>query len=150
MRQAVMPRRICAGSRRAAKLEALGLAPRARSQHWRRRLYGLDALIGCLGLPAAHALLVLAPPGCVAAMAAEAVSRARQPPHAMAFDGECNGVGDSARTAAAFAGGQLSGDEAADVVRWYRGLAGRRLTAGLAQALAQRGLLPPGGRREPD
>lgn len=134
----------CPARCRAARLEALGLASR-RQQEWRQRLAALDALVACLGFPAAHALLVLAPTASEAAqLAAAAVAAAGGRSVAKAEGGPTgpspNGTTPSPPLAPA-EGPHPQPAAAAATVRWFHGLRARcRLPGYVVESLAARGL----------
>ena len=149
--------------RRASRLAALGLLRGAR-ERWLERLAELDALVACLGLPAVHALLLLAPsPSAAAAMAEAAIGQAA---HEGSSDEEresgggwqagngrgagAHSSGDGGPTPGALEdspGRRLEPHAAAVAVRWwFRHLHASLVPARTAQALQARGLgclLPP-------
>ena len=123
---------------RVARLEALGFVSSPRQLSWQRRLAALDVLIAALGFPAAYALLVLAA-SCThaAAMAAQAVASCRDRREGVAATSGGGGGGFGGT-----GGEQLSGLEAAAVVRWYRCLHPGKLPPDAVRALEARGLAP--------
>lgn len=144
---------------RAARLAALGLL-HSSLERWQQRLAVLDVLLARLGLPALHALLVLAPsPAAAAAMAEAAVEAAGgsawrgdgQDGSGSAWGGDGDrasggsGHGSSGGSGggAALEGwrGQQLGPEVAPAVRWWRArLRTSSLPVKAVQALQERGL----------
>lgn len=135
-------------------------------QRWSQRLAQLDALIDSLGLPSTYMLLAVVPASGSAAIASKAVcpamsqlgkgvsaisgsdvyiaSRSSEANERTLSQGD--GSGDSCKASVAVGGfhdSSLTATEAATVVKWYRGLAGRQLHGRLAEELHARGLLAP-------
>lgn len=133
---------------RVARLEGLGVSRPAptRRLRWQQQVEAVDALVGAVGFPAAHALLVLAPANAAADMAAHAMHSSSG--SSGGTSSGSRGLADGSSAAAPegpqqrAAGGSMTAEEAAAVVRWHHTLRAAQLPARLAHALAARGLMP--------
>lgn len=123
---------------RASRLAALGLL-RGAQERWLQRLAELDALAACLGLPALHALLLLAPSPSAAAALAEAAVQAAQGGTGEAQEGR--GDWDAGSLSAGGGGGSGAGSNHAGgpmpALEELKQLAGPRLRPHEAAAAAR-------------
>ncbi|PSC68349.1 ammonium transporter [Micractinium conductrix] len=108
---------------RVARLEGLGVSRPAptRRLRWQQQVEAVDALVGAVGFPAAHALLVLAPANAAADMAAHAMHSSSG--SSGGTSSGSRGLADGSSAAAPegpqqrAAGGSMTAEEAAAVVR---------------------------------
>ncbi|PRW59961.1 DEAD DEAH box helicase [Chlorella sorokiniana] len=139
---------------RASRLAALGLLRGAR-ERWLDQLAELDGLVACLGLPAVHALLLLAPsPAAAAGMAEAAVRAAHGDGDAAPGSGSAVHGGSAASSRGAQGSGPTAGaledltgprtvgaHPAAAAARWwFRHLRASAVPAKSVEALQARGL----------
>lgn len=144
---------------RASRLAALGLLRGAR-ERWLDRLAELDGLVACLGLPAVHALLMLAPSATAAAAMAEAAVQAAGGGSGKAQEGSSSRCQErDTETSSSTGGGSSGGGEptagvledlasprldpraaAAAAGWWFRHLRSAAVPVKTVQALQARGL----------